>query len=259
LTLVETSSGQESAANLSTLPTGFGLGSASVAGATNAGAVVTLRRSDNAGQALFWVGWDGSVKPFDATVPKFVEEYVSQANDDDTRLLWWRNAYSSSIPVDAALLGWFELDLTTMANRPVSNLSTTSGDCYESTTYYELDGATLLTCACDSGACTSLASPPAPADPEWIPAFSVSPKRGIIGYTYEWTLNRLPDGIATARLYNPQGSLLASFNAGWLQYDLLDQLVLTPGDQSITGKHIVSASTGKESSLNTGYTTIMYE
>jgi hypothetical protein len=258
-TLIETSSGHTSPFKLDTLPAGFGMAAASVTSVMNTGAIVAIRRSDNSGQALFWVTWDGSIEPFDATVPKAVEEYISRANDDDTRLLWWRNAYSSSTPVDASLLGWFELDLATMTNRALPNLSTTSADCYGAPTYYKLEGGSLFACACDNLACTSLASPPAPADSAWIPSFSVSPQRGIIAYDYEWTLNRSPDSAAMAQLYDPQGLLLASFNAGWVQYDRLDQLVLTSGAAATNGPAIVSASTGTVTPIGTGVAVIIYE
>ena len=231
-------------------------------GAANTGAVVSIRRSDYSGQALFWVTWDGAIRPFDSTLPSGVDEYVSSANYGDTRLAWWRNAHSSSSSIDVSLLGWFELDLASMTNQALTNLSDTSGDCYDPTvdTYYKLSSNTLLSCSCNTGACTSLASPPTPNDTAWSPVVSLSPQRGIVGYNYDWLLDRLPQSTATARLYNPQGSLMASVDAGTFQYDRLDQVVVAIGTvSSSTDVAFVSAATGHVTPVIGGRAIIMYE
>lgn len=191
LTIVEMAGGRSTSVKQSMLPAAFTASSSnllSVKGAVNTGAVVSIRRSDNSGQSLFWVTWDGAIRPFDATLPSGVDEYVSSANYGDTRLAWWRNSHVSSSSIDAALLGLFELDLASMTNQALTNLNNTNADCYDPTvdTYYKLSGSTLLSCSCNTGSCISLVSPPAPNETAWAPVVTLSPQRGIVGYNYDW-------------------------------------------------------------------------
>jgi hypothetical protein len=234
----------------------------SVKGAVNTGAVVAISRPDNSGQSLFWVTWDGAIWPFDSTLPSGVDEYVSSANYGDTRLAWWRNAHSSSSSIDASLLGWFELDLASLTNQALTKLNNTSADCYDPTvdTYYKLSSSTLLSCSCNTGTCTSFASPPAPSDTGWSPAVSLSPERGIVGYNYDWPFDRMPLSTATAQLYNPQGSLIANVDTGTFQYDRLDQVVVATGTVlSSMDTSFVSAATGHVTPVTGGRAIIMYE
>jgi len=268
LTIVETAGGRSTSVKLSMLPGAFTASSPnllSVKGAENSGAVVSIRRSDDSGQSLFWVTWDGAIRPFDATLPSGVDEYVSSANYGDTRLAWWRNAHSSSSSIDASLLGLFELDLASMTNQSLTNLNNTSADCYDPTvdTYYKLSGSTyitFLTCSCNTGFCSTFAKPPGPTDTAWVPALSLSPQRGIVGCNYDWPLDRTPQSSALAQLYNPKSSLIASVDSGTFQYDRLDQVVITIATVFSGNKTaFVSAATGNVTPVTSGRAIIMYE
>jgi hypothetical protein len=261
LVIIETATGRSFGANLASLPAAFvssGTRMLSVKGVLNEGAVVSIYRSDITGEALFWVNWDGTIRPFDASLPTGVNEYLYAANGDDTRLAWWRIANSSSTPVAASLLGWFEFDPVSKTNRSLPNLSNTSKDCYDAnvTTYYKLDVADLLSCSCNSGTCASFASLTLPADSAWMPEVSVSPRRGIIGYTFGWPLNRMPLSPATSALFNPEGSVLLQAEGNyfqWYQFDRLDELAVA------TGKVIVSGTTGHTTTLNGSRSIVMVE
>ena len=266
LTIVEMAGGRSTSVKQSMLPAAFTASSSnllSVKGAVNTRAVVSIRRSDNSGQSLFWVTWDGAIRPFDATLPSGVDEYVSSANYGDTRLAWWRNSHVSSSSIDAALLGLFELDLASMTNQALTNLNNTNADCYDPTvdTYYKLSGSTLLSCSCNTGSCISLVSPPAPNETAWAPVVTLSPQRGIVGYNYDWLLDRMPQSTAMAQLYNAQGSLIANVDAGTFQYDRLDQVVVAIGTalSSSTDAAFVSAATGHVTPVTGGRAIIMYE
>lgn len=146
--------------------------------------------------------------------------------------------------------------------RSLTKLNNTSADCYDPTvdTYYKLSSSTLLSCSCNTGTCTSFASPSAPSDAAWSPAVSLSPQRGIVGYNYDWPLDRMPLSTATAQLYDPEGSLIASVDAGTCQYDRLDQVVVAIGTvSSSVDAAFVSAATGHVTPVTGGRAIIMYE
>jgi hypothetical protein len=256
LSIVDLSTGQAVSVNLAQLPAAFTSPSPnllSVKGAFNSGAAVSIYRSVYTGQNLFWLSWDGMLTPFDPTVPDKVVEYVSTANTNATRLLWWRNQYTSGVSVDPSILGWFELDLASMTNRAVTNLSKTDKSCYDPTVtnYYGTSNGVLLSCTCDTAACTSFATLPSQADNAWSPQAVVSQQRGLVGVEYSWALSRSPDTPATTPLYSAQGTLLTTVDCGKFGFDRLDQLTLASTSfPSTFDVVIISPTSGHQTSLN---------
>jgi hypothetical protein len=263
---VELSTGQATNYDLSALPDGFKSPTdLYVRGTFNSGAVLTGNRPNNAGYALYWASWDGTITPLDPTVPVGVDEWPGAANRDATRLTFSRKAHAA-ILMDPSLLGWFEVDVGTTNTRALSHLNDTSADCYDAavTTYYTLSDGTLSQCNCVTGACSSFASWTPPSDNRWSPELFVSPLRGFVGVDYQWRSQTAPATSTPALLYSEQGMLLASVESAMygatFAFDRLDEIALIGSFKPMDGTTIFSTASGHTTPLgNAAWLAFGYE